>query len=240
MQDLANDGYARERYLELARDADAATTRARMIAVGAKLGWLTAAEERAEIAALFEERLARDAVTPVEVDLACSLNREGALEGLDLAAGDRSRVPHAALLACLGDTSARERVVHALVSSDEQDVRFAQVVLSYRPLDQREELPTVMSDIAGMTSREAQVRALHTLASQRLSDPASLEELVRLYPRADSPTVQAAIANVLLRSDYRSIASADVVHTLRTTRMRAGHGEDAVDVLIRRMQPHVD
>jgi hypothetical protein len=96
-----------------------------------------------------------------------------------------------------------------------------------------------MSDIAAMTSRDAQVRALHALASQQLSDPATLAELVRLYPRADSPGVQAAIANVLLRSDYRSIASADVVHTLRTSRMRAGSGEDAVDVLIRRMQAHV-
>jgi hypothetical protein len=239
LHDLANDGDVRARYLELARDADAASTRARMIAVGGQLGWLTPSEERDELAAMFEERLARNAVTPVEVDLACSLNRDGVLEGLDLAAGDPARVSHAALLACLGDAGARERVLHALTSSDEQDVRFAQVVLSYRPLDQRQELPAVMNEIGGMTGRDAQVRALHALASQRLSDPQSLAELVRLYPRADSSNVQAAIANVLLRSDYRSIASADVVHTLRTSRMRAGGGEDAVDVLIRRMQAHV-
>jgi hypothetical protein len=238
MHDIANDGDVRARYLALARDADAAATRARMIALGAKLGWLDRAEERDEITAMFGERLARNAVTPLEVDLACSLNRDGALDGLGLAGGDLSRVENAALLACLGDASARERVVQALSSSDEQDVRFAQVVLSYRPLE-RYELPAVMSDIAAMTSRDAQVRALHALASQQLSDPATLAELVRLYPRADSPGVQAAIANVLLRSDYRSIASADVVHTLRTSRMRAGSGEDAVDVLIRRMQAHV-
>jgi hypothetical protein len=239
MHDLANDGSVRARYLELARDADAATTRARMIAVGAKLGWLTPAEERNELAATFEERLARNAVTPVEVDLACSLNRDGALDGLGLTAVDPSRVADAALLVCLGDATARQRVVHALTSSDEHDVHFAQVVVSYRPLDQREELPAMMNDIAAMTSRDAQVRALHALAGQRLSDPESLAELVRLYPRAESATVQAAIANVLLRSDYRTIASADVVRTLRTARMRAGSGEDAVDVLIRRMQAHV-
>jgi hypothetical protein len=239
MHEIANDGDVRARYLELARDADSAAVRARMIALGAALGWLTAGEEREEISAMFEQRLARDTVTPLEVDLACSMNRDGALEGLDLVAGDRARISHAALLTCLGDATARERVVRALSSSDEQDVRFAQVVLSYRPLDQREELPAALNQIAAMTSRDAQVRALHALASQRLTDPESLSELVRLYPRVDSAGAQAAIANVLLRSDYRSIASADVVHTLRTGRMRAGGAEDAIDVLIRRMQPHV-
>ena len=64
-----------------------------------------------------------------------------------------------------------------------------------------------------------QVRALHALASQRLSDPASLQELVRLYPLTDSVGVQTAIAGVLLRSDYASIASAEVVRTLRTRRV---------------------
>jgi hypothetical protein len=48
--------------------------------------------------------------------------------------------------------------------------------------------------------------------------------------------VQTAIANVLLRSDFATIASAEVVNTLRASRMRNTGGEDAVDVLIRRMQ----
>ena len=239
MDGIARDGAVRQRYLELARDADAAPTRARMFALGTKLGWFTVDEEREEISAMFEQRLARNAVTPVEVDLACSLNRDGQLEGLDLAAGDVTRVPHAALLACLGDAPARERVVRALSSSNQEDVRFAQIVLTYRPLDERGELPAVMNDIAGMTSRDAQMRALHALASQRLTDPESLAELVRLYPRVDSAGVQTAIATVLLRSDFRSIASADVVQTLRTGRMRGNGAEDAIDVLIRRMQLHV-
>jgi hypothetical protein len=188
---------------------------------------------------MFEERLARNTVTPAEVDLACSLNRDGDLDGIELTRGDPSRVANAALLACLGDAPARDRVVQALSSSSEDDGRFAQVVLSYRPLDQRSELPAVMSQIAGMTSREAQMRALHALASQRLSDPASLAELVRLYPRVDSLGVQTAIATVLLRSDFRTIATEDVVQTLRARRMRASAGDDAIDVLIRRMQLHM-
>jgi hypothetical protein len=235
---IARDDAVRTRYLELARDADTSPTRARMIALGAKFGWLNADQERDEIVAMFEERLARNAVTPVEVDLACRLNRDGDLDGIDLASGDASRVSNAALLACLGDAAARERVVHALSSSNEDDIRYAQVLLSYRPLDERGELPAVIDDIAGMTSRDAQMRALHALASQRLSDPATLTELVRLYPRVDSPGVQTAIATVLLRSDFRSIASPEVVQTLRTAR-RGNAGADAIDVLIRRMQLHV-
>ena len=113
---------------------------------------------------MFEERLARNTVTPAEVDLACSLNRDGDLDGIELARGDASRVANAALLACLGDAPARDRVVRALSSSSEDDVRFAQVVLSYRPLDQRSELPTVMSEIArhdeqgGADARAARAR----------------------------------------------------------------------------------
>jgi hypothetical protein len=238
LDSIARADAVRTRYLQLARDADAAPTRARMIALGSKLGWLDAGQEREEISAMFEERLARNTVGPVEVDLACNLNRDGALDGIDLAQGDARRVSHAALLACLGDATARERVVRALSSSNEDDIRFAQVVLSYRPLDQLVELPVVMNEIAGMTSRDAQMRALHALASQRLTDPATLSELVRLYPRVDSAGVQTAIANVLLRSDFRSIASAEVVQTLRVSR-RGNGGADAIDVLIRRMQLHV-
>jgi hypothetical protein len=238
LEAIARDDAVRSRYLELARDADASPTRARMIALAGKLGWLTADQGREEISAMFEERLARNAVTPVEVDLACRLNRDGDLDGIDLASGDASRVSNAALLACLGDAAARERVVHALSSSSEDDIRYAQVLLSYRPLDEQGELPAVIDDIAGMTSREAQMRALHALASQRLTDPATLTELVRLYPRVDSPGVQTAIATVLLRSDFHSIASSEVVQTLRTAR-RGSPGTDAIDVLIRRMQLQV-
>src|SRR4029450_8473772 len=79
LDSIAKDSAIRARYLELARDPDASPTRARMVALGAKLGGLDAGQGREEISAMFEERLARNAVTPVEVDLACNLNREGDL-----------------------------------------------------------------------------------------------------------------------------------------------------------------
>ena len=64
------------RYLELARDADAAAVRARMIALARKLGWLSPDEERDELARMFDEQLARNAITPAEVDLVCTLNKD--------------------------------------------------------------------------------------------------------------------------------------------------------------------
>ena len=49
--------------------------------------------------------------------------------------------------------------------------------------------------------------------------------------------MQTAIAGVLIRSDFRTIATPELVQTLRTRRHRAAPaGEDVIDVLIRRMQ----
>jgi hypothetical protein len=61
-----------------------------------------------------------------------------------------------------------------------------------------------------------------------------------LYPVAESAGVQAAIAGILLRSDFRMIASPEVLQTLRTGRLRGGSAGDAIDVLIRRMQAQAD
>lgn len=234
---IARDEAVRARYLELARDADTSATRARMIALAERLGWLTGDQTRDEKAAIFADRIARGDVSPAEVDLGCSMNRDGELDGVGLAPTRSTGVPRDALLACLGDAPARERVLQALTSSREDEVRFAQVVLSYRPLDQEDELPAVLSRIAAMPDAEARTRALQALAGQRLSDPDTLAELVRLYPDADSAGAQRAIAAILLRSDFGSIASADVVRTLQSARLRGGGGgEDVIDVLIRRMQ----
>ena len=65
-----------------------------------------------------------------------------------------------------------------------------------------------------MNGSRAQILALETLASQRLSDPESLEELMRLFPVAESIDVQMAIAGILIRSDYGAMATPEVVQTL--------------------------
>jgi hypothetical protein len=59
--------------------------------------------------------------------------------------------------------------------------------------------------------------------------------LTRLYPVATSARVQAAIAGILIRSDYQKIANAELVQTLRRHRLKSTDGENLVDVLIRRL-----
>ena len=71
-----------------------------------------------------------------------------------------------------------------------------------------------------------------------VSDPASLDELARMYPVAESPGVQRAIAGVLLRADHASMAKPELVRTLRDHRQKSGAGQDVIDVLIRRLQAH--
>jgi hypothetical protein len=87
-----------------------------------------------------------------------------------------------------------------------------------------------------MTASDAQVRALDTLARYRLSDRESLEQLARLYPLAKTVNVQRAIAGILIRSDYRTIAGPELVRALRQHRLKSSEGEDLIDVLIRRLQ----
>jgi len=237
---IAHDDKARDRFFDFARDADAPDVRARMIGLAGKLGWLTPDGERDELVRMFNEHLAANAVTPTEVDLACALNKDGDLEAdaarLVVPQGQRDRIAQSALLACLGDTEARERVVGALTSASGDDVRFAQVYLRHRPIDDAEQIRTITTNIVRMQGGQAQMQALHALAQHRLSDRDSLDELVRLYPVAESAGVQAAIAGILLRSDFGMIASPEVLQTLRTRRLRGGSNGDAIDVLIRRMQ----
>jgi hypothetical protein len=239
LDSIAHDERARTRYLDFARDADEPATRARMTALARGLGWLTPQAERAEIVQMIRELIARDAVGASEVDLACALNRDGALAGEAGALrvpANATKTGQAAVLACLGDNEAHARVLRALVSSNEADVSLAQVYLRHRPIADVSELRTVAAAIARMPSSDAQVRALDTLAQHRLSDRASLDEVAKLFRLAKSVSVQRAIAGILIRGDYRSIANADLVRALRESRLKSPDGEDMIDILIRRVQ----
>jgi len=239
---IQGDAPARERFLALARDADEPRTRARMTQLAGRFGWLTDAEERAELRSMIDARLAANAVTPADVDLVCALNHDGRL-GAEL---DRVRVPAgqsdapstAGILACLGSGEARNRVLEALTSPREDDVAIAQVVLRHRPIQDVDELRAVTASVARMSRAPAQVRALETLAHQRLSDPESIEEIARLYPVAESPTVQNAIAGILIRSDFDGIDRPELAQTLREHRRGGAGGGELIDALIRRLQAY--
>jgi hypothetical protein len=81
-----------------------------------------------------------------------------------------------------------------------------------------------------------QVRALDALAQLPVSDKESLEALVALFMRAPSAGVQRAVAGILVRADMRAIARPAVVQALAKHRIRAGEGQDMVDVLLRRLR----
>ena len=87
-----------------------------------------------------------------------------------------------------------------------------------------------------MDAGEAQVRALETLARQRLTDPQSLQEIADLFPLARSLDAQRAIAGILIRADHRSLARADLMRSLRQHRLKSTDGNDVIDALIRLLQ----
>ena len=237
---IERDHPTRDRYLAFARDADEAAVQARMMALARNLGWLTPAQEQAEFVRTLAERMARGSLGKNEVDLVCAppAERDSGLARQLLATGAPrpANVAHSAVLACLGDTAAHERTVRALTSARDDDVVIAQAYLRQRPLAGVGELRAVTSGIARMTAATAQVRALETLARQRLADPQSLQEIAGLFAQARSLEAQRAIAGILIRSDTQMLARAELARSLRQHRLKSPDGNDVIDMLIRMLQ----
>ena len=239
----AADREVRERWLGFARKTDRPEVRARLVNVGAALGWLTPAEQRAELVRAIAAQVELDAVTVADVDLACVLNRDGLLDEGSLAGAlpmalpgaGLARASNAGVLACLGSGAARLRVLKALTSGDADDVHVAQVYLKHRPLSGDAELRAVTRSITRMPSADTQVRALDTLGQHHVSDPAALNELTRLFSSSRSLAVQRAIAGVLIRADREALPRDDLARLLRQHRLRSPDGVDLIDVLIRRL-----
>lgn len=238
---IAGDGEARGRYLAFARDADQPETRARMIEVAHAVGWLAPDQRRAELLRIFTELLARKSVAGTEVGLACSINKDGGLDGalgqLVAAAGPQAaHVGHAAILACMGSAEARTRALQGLVSPVDTDVRIAQFYLRHRPIADSNELRTVTKAIAGMSGSEAQARALDVLARHYLSDQEIVDTLKQLFAKTGAWPVQNAIAGVLIRADPKAARDPDVLRTLREFRLKSLPQGNMVDALIERLR----
>ena len=242
LANLADDDAARERFLAFERASDQPSLRVRMIDVAGRLNWLSTDAKRAELMRLVGDLYARASVTSADVDLACTLNEEqqgrlGALRSTLRSPPEGGvDVGHAAILACLGDGDERTRVMEALTSARDADVQIAQVYLGHRPIVDVNVLRDVAMEIGQMSDAGAQARALDTLARHRLSDPATLEELARLFPLARSLDVQRAIAGILLRADYAALDGLDLARTLREYRLKSPSGRDLIDVLITRLR----
>lgn len=233
---VAEDRPARTRYLQFMRAGSDPALRVRMIDLAGRLGWLSADDKKAELEQLIASRFERPVLTAADVDLACTLNTDHALDGARAALPPApDDVGHAAILACLGGDAHRARLLQALTSARPDDVQFAQVYLRYRPIADVSEVRDVASGITQMSDARAQVRALDTLGDHRLSDPEALDELAQLFPVAKSIDVQRAIAGVLIRSDYTAVARPELARTLREYRLKSSDGRDLIDVLINRL-----
>jgi hypothetical protein len=240
LDEIARDESARKRYMDFARDADQPAVRARMMGLAHSLGWLSPADRRVELMRMIDEQLAGDAVSSAEVNLACELNKDRSLSPelyrLQVSPAQANKVPHAAVLACLGSAEGHARILRALTSPNAEEVQIAQIYLRHRPIADASEFRGLATGIARMNGSDAQVRALDTLAQNPLFDREGLEEMTQLFLRAKSVNVQRAIAGILIRSDYRAIARPELVRALRQHRLKSPGGEDLIDVLIRRLQ----
>jgi len=209
--------------------------------VARTVSWLSPAEQRAELVQMIGDQLALNSTSAAEVNWICSLNKtqqlDQELHRLKLSPRQANTVTSSAALACLGNREAHARILRALSSPNADDVQIAQVYLHHRPITDAKDLRIVATGIARMPGSDAQVRALDTLARQYLSDQESLDELTRSFKLAKSISVQRAIAGVLIRSDYSTIAKPELVRVLRQYRIKSRDGEDVIDVLIRRLQP---
>jgi hypothetical protein len=234
---IAQDGSTRERFVAYLRNVDDTELRTRMIAVAARLGWLSPAQQRAEWSRMVEDRMRAANLGARDVDVICASSAGHALDPDVRASLHRDRdVAHSAILACLGDGKAHTAVLHALTNATDADAAIVQVYLRHHPIVAPVELRNVAQQIAGMRDAKAQARALDTLADNRVPDVESLEALARLFPVAKSIGVQRAIAGILIRSDYQAIAKPDLVRALRDKRLKSPDGQDLIDILIRRMQ----
>jgi hypothetical protein len=237
---IEHDHATRERFLVFARDADQATVLTRMMALARSLKWLSPTQERAELLRMISVRMASDSLGLHEVDLVCAAEavRDPAEAQQVLATGAArvAKVAHSAVLACLGSPEAHERTVLALTSTRDDDLAIAQVYLRHRPLTGAAEVRFVTAGIGRMGAGEAQVRALETLARQRLADPQSLQEIADLFPLARSLDAQRAIAGILIRADHRSLARVDLMRSLHQHRLKSTDGHDVIDALIRLLQ----
>lgn len=234
---IAGDKAARERFITFARSEEETAVNTRMMALARNIGWLTPAQEEAEFVRMLAERMSRDRIGRDEVDLACARARhhenDAAVQTLATHALKTAKVSNAAALACLGNTEAHGRVLRAVTSTNADDIALAQTYLRHRPLKDTGDVRSIASAIGRMPASLAQVRALDTLARQRLSDPDSLREIARLFQSAKSVDLQRAIAGILIRSDYRVLGQAELARSLKQYRIKSPDGGDVIDALIR-------
>lgn len=235
LEEIALDADARERVLDYARRTDRPEVRVRMMNLARDADWLTEGDRRSELVQMLGEMDRQPEVGVDHVNLACSLNRDGAFDGvLAIEAGQpagNGTVWHAALRACLGSGADRERVLQALHGASEAEFKAAQAFVRLRPLGDSSELARMAAGIVAMPAGPLQARALETLGQHYLSDGSVLGQLVDLYAATSSAQVQAAVAGVLLRADRRRLSASGLLEVIETQR-RSESRDGIIDALV--------
>jgi hypothetical protein len=239
-REIADDSAARDRYLEYACGVDPSSVRARMLAVAHSVGWLDDAAYHDEQIRLAQDLMAGPGMSTADLDVVCTQNAHGELDARAAALVPASitgdRIDRVAARACLGSAQDRARMLVALASPDEADQRMAEIYFKHWPIQADADLREAAAGIAAMTAApDAQAHALDTLSRMRIADAGVLSELVRLFEAASSLKVQRAIAGILIRADYTTIATPQTASMLRERRIRSQDGEDLIDILIRRV-----
>lgn len=237
---VSADDAVRTRYVDALRRAGTPQRRARMVALGTTLGWFTPEQERGEQLALINDMLAQRSMGFAEVDLVCSLNAGGALDGLRSKVvaprASAGYVPHVAALACLGDGDAQARMIRVFANADDKDALVAQTYLRYRPVTDKAQLRQLTREAAQATGA-SQVRAIDAIGRLNISDREVLQELSKVFAQSRSLEVQRAVAEVFIRSDPDALPKTGLIGILREHRVRSrGGGPDLIDTLIDRLQ----
>ncbi|HYC36573.1 MAG TPA: hypothetical protein VEC19_09145 [Usitatibacter sp.] len=231
------DTAARSSYLALARETHDPALRVRMIALARSLGWLDAAQHRAELAATIGDVLAAREADFGEVDLVCGLNAGREFDGEMAALAKRAghSTPAAAALACLGSEPHRAGMLRALASGDEAQVRIAEAYFRHRPMTEATTLRGAIDAIAEMKQPLAQARALAVVARHHVDDAPSLEALMALFARSTHLAVQRAIAEIFIRAGSNAFKSGELATVLRRHRLRSREGDDVIEALLKRL-----
>jgi hypothetical protein len=237
---IAADADTRQRWLDRLRGLQPPAARVRVIGLLHDLGWLSDAGRRIELALVLGELQEREAVGLDEINLACTLNADGELDGAfarRVEPGRAADLRHAAVRACLGSSEAQRRTLRALLSDDDAEVQVAQAYLRQRPLADAAALHTLAEAIVAAPASDAQVRALETLGRHYLSEAATLRLLLQLYESTPSAAVQTAVAGILIRADRGALDVPAALQVLQLHRLPATEGQPIVDALIRRLAP---
>ncbi len=210
-----------------------------MIRLAGAFAWLSPGEERTEYVRLATDLMDAGTVGYAEVGLVCSLNADHSLDGT------RARAPRATRAAW---PMPRSSPAWAIATRTRKWCGYWRAPTSVtwrsrRPTfatgphhQSRAELRQVAAGISRISSSAAQVRAIDTLGLMHIEDREILKELENAFATARSVNVQRAIAEVFIRSDAHAIAKPELAAVLREHRLPSGHGEDLIDVLLRRLQ----